>query len=67
MYRAACATCSRPVIPYLGVYLSDVTFIHQGNPDIIPYASLAATGNVLTAPGADGPEPIILFSKVRCL
>lgn len=44
MYRAACATCARPVIPYLGVYLSDVTFIHQGNPDIMPAAEAQAAG-----------------------
>lgn len=34
-YRKALSTCSLPVIPYLGIYLTDVTFVHHGNPDTV--------------------------------
>ncbi len=36
VYRAALAQCARPAVPYLGVYLTDLTFIQQGNPNTIP-------------------------------
>eukprot|EP01087_Luapelamoeba_hula_P006503 TRINITY_DN1657_c0_g1_i1.p1 TRINITY_DN1657_c0_g1~~TRINITY_DN1657_c0_g1_i1.p1 ORF type:complete len:677 (-),score=107.05 TRINITY_DN1657_c0_g1_i1:100-2130(-) len=31
-YRAAIATAPAPVLPYMGIYLKDVTFILEGNP-----------------------------------
>jgi hypothetical protein len=33
MLRTAIHTANPPVIPYLGIYLSDLTFIEDGNPD----------------------------------
>ena len=33
LYRAALKTSSPPCIPFLGVYLTDLTFIEDGNPD----------------------------------
>jgi len=32
-YREAMATANPPLIPYMGVHLSDLTFIEEGNPD----------------------------------
>jgi len=32
-YRAALKDSTPPCIPYLGVYLTDLTFIHEGNAD----------------------------------
>eukprot|EP01098_Paradermamoeba_levis_P001873 TRINITY_DN12151_c0_g1_i1.p1 TRINITY_DN12151_c0_g1~~TRINITY_DN12151_c0_g1_i1.p1 ORF type:complete len:148 (-),score=21.92 TRINITY_DN12151_c0_g1_i1:5-448(-) len=32
-YRAALSTSNLPAIPYIGVYLGDLTFIEDGNPD----------------------------------
>jgi len=32
-YRAALASASPPCIPFIGVYLTDLTFINDGNPD----------------------------------
>ena len=66
MYRAACATCARPVLPYLGVYLSDVTFIHQGNPDIMPSAEAEAAGATGKCIVPYPYVPYVLFSKVGC-
>jgi hypothetical protein len=34
-YRAAFVEAAPPLIPYMGVYLQDLTFIEQGNPDTI--------------------------------
>jgi len=35
-YRDIVATAQPPFIPYLGLYLSDLTFIEDGNPDTLP-------------------------------
>lgn len=35
LYREALHSCRPPVVPYLGVYLTDLTFIEDGNPDNI--------------------------------
>ena len=32
-FRETLATCVPPCIPYLGIFLSDLTFIEDGNPD----------------------------------
>jgi len=32
-YRTALHKCSLPCLPYIGTYLSDLTFIEDGNPD----------------------------------
>jgi len=34
-YREAIHTANPPLISYLGVYLSDITFIEEGNPDML--------------------------------
>eukprot|EP00005_Dracoamoeba_jomungandri_P009672 CAMPEP_0174270590 /NCGR_PEP_ID=MMETSP0439-20130205/44986_1 /TAXON_ID=0 /ORGANISM="Stereomyxa ramosa, Strain Chinc5" /LENGTH=1494 /DNA_ID=CAMNT_0015360015 /DNA_START=51 /DNA_END=4535 /DNA_ORIENTATION=- len=34
-YRESLLTATLPVVPYLGVYLTDLTFIEDGNPDHI--------------------------------
>jgi len=34
-YRGLIHTCNPPVLPYLGVYLTDLTFMEEGNPDYI--------------------------------
>jgi len=34
-YRNTVKTKTLPVIPYIGVYLSDITFVDEGNPDMI--------------------------------
>jgi hypothetical protein len=35
-YRAALRTVQPPCLPYLGAYLTDLTFVEEGNPDEIP-------------------------------
>ncbi|XP_033642954.1 rap guanine nucleotide exchange factor 1-like [Asterias rubens] len=35
-YRAALAEAEPPCIPYLGLILQDITFVHIGNPDHLP-------------------------------
>lgn len=32
-YRTALRACKPPAVPYLGVYLQDLTFIEDGNPE----------------------------------
>lgn len=34
-YRARLEQCGTPCLPYLGVFLSDLTFVEEGNPDNI--------------------------------
>jgi len=34
-YRAVISSCSPPTIPYIGVSLTDLTFIEEGNPDML--------------------------------
>lgn len=48
-YRAAIATANPPVVPYLGLYLTDLVFIEEGNP-----AHVAS---------ADGRARLIHFAK----
>lgn len=33
LYRNTLRSCTGPTVPYLGVYLTDLTFIEDGNPD----------------------------------
>lgn len=33
-YRNALRACKPPAVPYLGVYLQDLTFIEDGNPEV---------------------------------
>lgn len=35
-YRVTLESVSLPSIPYLGLYLTDITFVHQGNKDNVP-------------------------------
>lgn len=35
LYREALTSISGPCIPFLGVYLTDLTFIEDGNPDFM--------------------------------
>lgn len=35
MYREAIHLANPPLLPYLGVYLTDLTFIEDGNPDYV--------------------------------
>ena len=38
--RSAIKTSNPPLIPYLGIYLSDLTFIEDGNPVIIFFSDI---------------------------
>uniref|UniRef100_A0A8R1HR26 Ras-GEF domain-containing protein n=2 Tax=Caenorhabditis japonica TaxID=281687 RepID=A0A8R1HR26_CAEJA len=35
-YRALLQTAKPPCVPYIGIILQDLTFVHAGNPDAIP-------------------------------
>lgn len=50
-FRYYCRHLKPPVIPYLGMYLSDIVFIHVGNPDFLEI-------------GLSGEECAINFAKV---
>jgi hypothetical protein len=50
-YRKAVQAADPPIIPYLGVYLTDLTFIEDGNPDMLPVQ--------------DGRTDIVNFEKMR--
>lgn len=36
-YRAHMTSCSPPLVPYIGIYLTDLTFIEDGNSDFITH------------------------------
>lgn len=50
-YRTAVSTADPPIIPYLGVYLTDLTFTEDGNPDYLRVQ--------------DNRDDIINFEKMR--
>ena len=50
-YRQALRQARPPCIPYLGVYLTDLTFLEEGNPDTVKIDS-----------SADGGEPLVLIN-----
>ncbi|GBP12085.1 Guanine nucleotide-releasing factor 2 [Eumeta japonica] len=42
-YRQALADTQPPCIPYIGLVLQDLTFVHAGNPDLLPDGSINFT------------------------
>ncbi|XP_045760965.1 guanine nucleotide-releasing factor 2 isoform X3 [Maniola jurtina] len=42
-YRLALAETQPPCIPYIGLFLQDLTFVHVGNPDLLPDGSINFT------------------------
>ncbi|XP_028164535.1 guanine nucleotide-releasing factor 2 isoform X5 [Ostrinia furnacalis] len=42
-YRMALAETQPPCIPYIGLVLQDLTFVHIGNPDLLPDGSINFT------------------------
>ncbi|XP_013166904.1 PREDICTED: guanine nucleotide-releasing factor 2 isoform X3 [Papilio xuthus] len=42
-YRTALAETQPPCIPYIGLVLQDLTFVHIGNPDLLPNGSINFT------------------------
>ncbi|XP_037301106.1 LOW QUALITY PROTEIN: guanine nucleotide-releasing factor 2-like, partial [Manduca sexta] len=42
-YRLALAETQPPCIPYIGLVLQDLTFVHIGNPDLLPDGSINFT------------------------
>ncbi|XP_026764340.1 guanine nucleotide-releasing factor 2 isoform X3 [Galleria mellonella] len=42
-YRQALAETQPPCIPYIGLVLQDLTFVHIGNPDLLPDGSINFT------------------------
>jgi hypothetical protein len=40
VYRDTLRNCAPPAIPYLGTYLTDITFIEEGNPSNITYENI---------------------------
>ena len=38
-FRELLATCTPPCLPYLGTFLTDLTFIEEGNPDTMSATS----------------------------
>lgn len=51
-YREALRVCTPPAVPYLGVYLTDLTFIEEGNK---------------TRMKREGKEPLVNFAKGRMM
>lgn len=43
-YRQALGETSPPCIPYIGLVLQDLTFVHIGNPHLLPYNELPTLG-----------------------
>jgi hypothetical protein len=43
-YRRTLKQCEPPVIPFLGVYLTDLTFIELGNPNFLPESGFINLG-----------------------
>ncbi|KCV73111.1 hypothetical protein H696_00655 [Fonticula alba] len=44
-YRNALRTCNPPCIPYLGLYLTDLTFMCDGNPDTVTRKSRSVSSS----------------------
>ncbi|XP_052737237.1 guanine nucleotide-releasing factor 2 isoform X2 [Bicyclus anynana] len=42
-YRLALGETQPPCIPYIGLFLQDLTFVHVGNPDLLPDGSINFT------------------------
>ncbi|XP_061382980.1 guanine nucleotide-releasing factor 2 isoform X1 [Danaus plexippus] len=42
-YRQALADTQPPCIPYIGLVLQDLTFVHEGNPDLLPDGTINFT------------------------
>lgn len=52
LYRAALASCQPPVMPYLVIYLRDLTLIEEGSPDfiegsLINFAKRSKVGDII--------------------
>lgn len=52
LYRAALASCQPPIMPYLVIYLRDLTLIEEGSPDfiegsLINFAKRAKVGDII--------------------
>jgi son of sevenless-like protein len=58
-YRKTLAQAAQPCVPYLGVYLTDLTFIEDGNPDTV--AAAGAPDEPAEA-GAEGDEAVHLIN-----
>ena len=75
VYRAALASCPRPALPYLGIHLTDATFVHQGNKDYVEdvvagntsAAAAAAAAATATAASSEGGGALSRRVNVRKL
>ncbi|CAB3400570.1 unnamed protein product [Caenorhabditis bovis] len=46
-YRALLQSCKPPCIPYMGIILQDLTFVHCGNPNMIPADYCQGKSNIV--------------------
>lgn len=59
--RAALQTCGRPAIPYLGMYLTDITLVHLGNNDFLNPGEKSKDELIIDE------NSIVNFAKMRML
>ena len=62
-YKQLLRNINPPCVPFLGVYLTYLTFINDGNPDFLKDAE--RNGQQLTSPpgGVTGSLPLVNFAK----
>ena len=57
-YRQCLGAATPPCIPYLGVYLTDLTFLEEGNPDFVSIT--VRRSHPLECPPAASPDRDVL-------
>ncbi|KAI9168385.1 hypothetical protein H9P43_007757 [Blastocladiella emersonii ATCC 22665] len=60
-YRELLHAVVPPCIPFLGRYLSDLTFLEDGNPNVLKVPGMPDAA--ASVDGADAPQPLVNFSK----